>query len=75
MTCFQVGLAGALSQLRIGEQRSPEQEDYENQMRRQCWESGQIDYSGRDSFDNIWKKISQTLDKKSDKETDQTGSS
>ncbi|KAI8037051.1 hypothetical protein M5D96_010368 [Drosophila gunungcola] len=69
------GLAGALSQLRIGEQRTPEQEDYENQMRRQCWESGQIDYSGADSFENIWKKISQTLDKKSDKETEETGSS
>ncbi|XP_017125970.2 glycogenin-1 isoform X1 [Drosophila elegans] len=71
----EAGLAGALSQLRIGEQRTPEQEDYENQMRRQCWESGQIDYSGADSFENIWKKISQTLDKKSDKETEETGSS
>ncbi|XP_044249150.1 glycogenin-1 isoform X5 [Drosophila takahashii] len=66
------GLAGALSQLRIGEQRTPEQEDYENQMRRQCWESGQIDYSGADSFENIWKKISQTLEKKSDKESEET---
>ncbi|XP_017072908.1 glycogenin-1-like isoform X6 [Drosophila eugracilis] len=69
------GLAGALSQLRIGQQRTPEQEAYENQMRRQCWESGQIDYSGADSFENIWKKISQTLDKKSEKETEETGSS
>ncbi|XP_020804463.1 glycogenin-1 isoform X2 [Drosophila serrata] len=71
----EVGLAGALSQLRIGEQRTPEQEAYENQMRRQCWESGQIDYSGADSFENIWKKISQTLDKKSEQDTQQTGSS
>ncbi|XP_016990435.1 glycogenin-1 isoform X4 [Drosophila rhopaloa] len=71
----EAGLAGALSQLRIGQQRTPEQEDYENQMRRQCWESGQIDYSGADSFDNIWKKISQTLDKKTEKETEETGSS
>ncbi|XP_044249147.1 glycogenin-1 isoform X1 [Drosophila takahashii] len=68
----EAGLAGALSQLRIGEQRTPEQEDYENQMRRQCWESGQIDYSGADSFENIWKKISQTLEKKSDKESEET---
>ncbi|KAH8263955.1 hypothetical protein KR038_010327, partial [Drosophila bunnanda] len=68
----EVGLAGALSQLRIGEQRTPEQEAYENQMRRQCWESGQIDYSGADSFENIWKKISQTLDKKGDQDTDKT---
>nr|XP_036668883.1 glycogenin-1 isoform X6 [Drosophila suzukii] len=66
------GLAGALSQIRIGEQRTPEQEAYENQMRRQCWESGQIDYSGADSFENIWKKISQTLEGKSDKESDET---
>ncbi|XP_041675864.1 glycogenin-1-like isoform X1 [Drosophila eugracilis] len=71
----EAGLAGALSQLRIGQQRTPEQEAYENQMRRQCWESGQIDYSGADSFENIWKKISQTLDKKSEKETEETGSS
>lgn len=30
-------------------------------MRKQSWEQGQIDYLGRDSFDNIWKKISETL--------------
>ncbi|XP_068147681.1 glycogenin-1 isoform X1 [Drosophila tropicalis] len=72
----EAGLAGALSQLQIGQQRSPEQEAYENLMRRQCWESGQIDYSGADSFDNIWKKISQTLEAKpAEKEADQTGSS
>ncbi|XP_017087281.1 glycogenin-1 isoform X4 [Drosophila bipectinata] len=69
----EAGLAGALSQLKIGEQRTAEQEAYENLMRRQCWESGQIDYSGADSFDNIWKKITQTLEKKPD--ADQTGSS
>ncbi|XP_064543817.1 glycogenin-1 isoform X3 [Drosophila montana] len=73
------GLAGALAQLRIGVERTPEQEQYENLMRRQCWESGQIDYSGADAFDNIWKKITQTLEAKPDKEAeaeaDQTGSS
>lgn len=74
---FQAGLAGALAQLRIGVQRTPEQEQYENLMRRQCWESGQIDYSGADSFDNIWKKITQTLEGKPAEggEADQTGSS
>jgi len=73
---FQAGLAGALSQLRIGVQRTPEQEQYENLMRRQCWESGQIDYSGADSFDNIWKKITQTLETKPESSgEDQTGSS
>ncbi|KAH8320615.1 hypothetical protein KR067_005791, partial [Drosophila pandora] len=69
-TAPEAGLAGALSQLKIGQQRTTEQEAYENLMRRQCWESGQIDYSGADSFDNIWKKITQTLEKKPD--ADQT---
>ncbi|XP_030562529.1 glycogenin-1 isoform X3 [Drosophila novamexicana] len=64
------GLAGALAQLRIGVERTPEQEQYENLMRRQCWESGQIDYSGADAFDNIWKKITQTLEAKPEKEGD-----
>ncbi|XP_043643302.1 GATA zinc finger domain-containing protein 10 isoform X1 [Drosophila teissieri] len=71
-TPAEAGLAGALSQLRIGQQRTPEQEAYENQMRRQCWESGQIDYSGADSFENIWKKISQTLERKTEKESEET---
>ncbi|XP_017866745.1 PREDICTED: glycogenin-1 isoform X2 [Drosophila arizonae] len=70
----EAGLAGALAQLRIGVQRTPEQEQYENLMRRQCWESGQIDYAGVDAFDNIWKKITQTLEAKPDKEAE-TGSS
>lgn len=30
-------------------------------MRRQCWESGNIDYMGRDSFENIWRRIKQTV--------------
>ncbi|XP_030387610.1 glycogenin-1 isoform X4 [Scaptodrosophila lebanonensis] len=72
LTDEMAGLAGALSQLRLGAQRTPEQEQYENLMRRQCWESGQIDYAGRDSFDNIWKKITQTLDAKPAKEADKT---
>ncbi|XP_030562521.1 glycogenin-1 isoform X2 [Drosophila novamexicana] len=66
----EAGLAGALAQLRIGVERTPEQEQYENLMRRQCWESGQIDYSGADAFDNIWKKITQTLEAKPEKEGD-----
>ncbi|XP_050325178.1 putative mediator of RNA polymerase II transcription subunit 12 isoform X4 [Bactrocera neohumeralis] len=64
LTDDMAGLAGALSQLRLGEQRTPEQEAYEQLMRRQCWEAGQIDYTGRDAFDNIWKKITQTLESK-----------
>lgn len=31
-------------------------------MRKYGWEQGKIDYMGRDSFDNIWKKISTTLE-------------
>ncbi|XP_037818912.1 glycogenin-1 isoform X2 [Lucilia sericata] len=68
----EAGLAGALSHLRLGEPRSPEQDAYEQLMRRQCWESGQVDYSGRDAFDNIWKKITQTLETKPDKTGDIT---
>lgn len=30
--------------------------------RRQAWERGDIDYTGKDSFDNIMQKISKTLD-------------
>ncbi|XP_058166782.1 glycogenin-1 [Anopheles ziemanni] len=55
------GLAGALAQLHMGEAKSQEQEAYEEHMRRQCWETGNIDYMGRDSFDNIWKRIQETL--------------
>nr|XP_029726221.1 flocculation protein FLO11 isoform X17 [Aedes albopictus] len=55
------GLAGALSQLHLGEPKSTEQEVYEEHMRRQCWESGNIDYMGRDSFENIWRRITQTV--------------
>ncbi|XP_055602109.1 proline-rich protein 36-like isoform X7 [Uranotaenia lowii] len=58
------GLAGALSQLHLGEPKSIEQEAYEEHMRRQCWETGNIDYMGRDSFDNIWRRIQATLDAK-----------
>ncbi|XP_055838418.1 glycogenin-1-like isoform X2 [Episyrphus balteatus] len=62
----EAGLAGALAQVRLGEPRSTEQEAYEASMRRQCWEVGNIDYTGRDSFDNIWKKITETLETKPD---------
>ncbi|XP_024080753.1 proteoglycan 4-like isoform X2 [Cimex lectularius] len=47
------GLAGALG----GGQRA----EVEEQWRKQNWEQGNIDYMGKDSFENIWKKISQTV--------------
>ncbi|XP_037929003.1 glycogenin-1-like isoform X3 [Teleopsis dalmanni] len=71
LTDKMAGLAGALSQLRLGEQRTPEQDAYEALMRRQCWEAGQIDYAGKDSFENIWKKITETLESKPKTETEQ----
>lgn len=46
----------------LGAPRSAEQQAYEDSCRRFCWEHGNIDYLGKDSFDNIWKKIKQTLD-------------
>ncbi|XP_077268278.1 glycogenin 1 isoform X2 [Temnothorax americanus] len=55
------GIAGALAQITLGEARSAEQVALEEHMRKQSWEQGQIDYMGRDSFDNIWKKICATL--------------
>ncbi|XP_011641404.1 titin isoform X1 [Pogonomyrmex barbatus] len=55
------GIAGALAQITLGEARSAEQIALEEHMRKQSWEQGQIDYMGRDSFDNIWKKICETL--------------
>lgn len=58
---FQSGIAGALANVTLGEQRTPEQEALESQMRRQCWESGNIDYMGRDSFENILKRINLTM--------------
>lgn len=62
-------MAGALAALRLGEARSVEQEAYENSCRRVCWEQGNIDYLGKDSFDNIWKQITQTLESKNGSST------
>lgn len=57
-----------MAQLTLGEARSNEQVAFEEHMRKQSWEQGQIDYLGRDSFDNIWKKISETLSAQSERE-------
>ncbi|XP_018059472.1 PREDICTED: titin [Atta colombica] len=61
LSSSMAGIAGALAQLTLGEVRSAEQVAFEEHMRKQSWEQGQIDYMGRDSFDNIWKKICETL--------------
>lgn len=64
------GLARALAQVPVGTPISAEQLAYEDHMHRQHWEEGHIDYLGKDSWDNIWKKISQTIEpEKSSKET------
>ncbi|XP_031329782.1 glycogenin-2-like isoform X3 [Photinus pyralis] len=55
------GLAGAFARLTLGAPRTAEQAMLEDQLRRQGWEVGNIDYMGRDSFDNIWTKICETL--------------
>ncbi|CAH1256437.1 unnamed protein product [Diabrotica balteata] len=57
----QAGLAGAFANLTLGQPRTPEQQALDDHLRRQGWEVGNIDYLGRDSFDNIWSKICETL--------------
>lgn len=58
---MQQGFAAALSKLTLGECRSNEQQIMDDHIRKQNWEQGQIDYMGQDSFDNILKKINETL--------------
>ncbi|XP_018326040.1 putative uncharacterized protein DDB_G0282133 isoform X1 [Agrilus planipennis] len=55
------GFAGAFARLTLGEPRSAEQSALEDQLRRQGWEIGNIDYMNRDAFGNIWNKICETL--------------
>uniref|UniRef100_A0A2M4CKE5 glycogenin glucosyltransferase n=1 Tax=Anopheles darlingi TaxID=43151 RepID=A0A2M4CKE5_ANODA len=57
------GLAGALSNVRLGERRSSAQDRIEETLRRQYWESGNADYTGRDAFKHILAKIEETMDK------------
>nr|XP_034836540.1 uncharacterized protein LOC117992918 isoform X2 [Maniola hyperantus] len=55
----QTGVAGNLARVVPGEPL--QQEAVDELTRRQGWETGNIDYMGADSFDNILAKISQTL--------------
>lgn len=48
-------MAGALG--------SKEKSAIEEQWRKQNWEQGNIDFTGRDSFDNIWQKIMEAVNK------------
>lgn len=58
---YQAGLAGAFAQFTLGVPRTGAQSALEDHLRRQGWEVGNIDYMGRDSFDNIWTKICETM--------------
>ncbi|XP_053614177.1 proteoglycan 4-like isoform X4 [Plodia interpunctella] len=53
------GVAGNLARVVAGV--GAPREALDELSRRQGWEAGNIDYMGADSFDNIWAKISQTL--------------
>ncbi|XP_053614151.1 RE1-silencing transcription factor-like isoform X2 [Plodia interpunctella] len=55
----QSGVAGNLARVVAGV--GAPREALDELSRRQGWEAGNIDYMGADSFDNIWAKISQTL--------------
>lgn len=61
LTSEMGGLAGAFAQFNLGTPRSQGQSDLEEHLRRQSWEVGNIDYMGRDAFDKIWSKISETI--------------
>ncbi|CAH2102837.1 unnamed protein product [Euphydryas editha] len=56
---IQTGVAGNLALVVPGVPL--QREAIDELTRRQGWETGNIDYMGADSFDNIWSKISQTL--------------
>ncbi|KAL1493420.1 hypothetical protein ABEB36_011479 [Hypothenemus hampei] len=55
------GLAGAFAQLTLGVAKTAEQDAFESVLRKQAWEVGNIDYLGKDAFENIWSKITETL--------------
>ncbi|XP_058790167.1 glycogenin-1 isoform X2 [Phymastichus coffea] len=61
LTQVITGLAGTLSKLNITGCLMNQQIAIEDQMRKQNWEQGEIDFMGQDSFDNILKKINDTL--------------
>jgi glycogenin glucosyltransferase len=58
---LQKGLAGVFAQISLEGVKSGEQLEQESIMRKHAWEQGHIDYLGKDSFDNILKKIQQSM--------------
>ena len=59
---MQEGLVGQLATLRVGTGFEPGP-PLSSQERKLNWEKGQIDYLGADSFDNIQKKLEESLSK------------
>ena len=53
-------LVTGLTELRLSKERAAA----EDRKRREAWERGQMDYMGSDSFENILRKINQTLARK-----------
>jgi len=64
---FQKGLAAAYSKMSLQGDKSAQQIGEEEQMRKMAWEQGHIDYMGKDSFDNIMKKIQASMAQTSSK--------
>merc|ERR1712200_260993 len=42
----------------------PKPKGITEQENREAWERGEIDYTGRDAFDNLMKKMRETMDRK-----------
>jgi len=55
------GLAGVYAAMSFEGAKTTEQLENEGRLRKHAWEQGNIDYLGKDSFDNILKKIQQTM--------------
>jgi glycogenin glucosyltransferase len=61
MKYLQSGLAGAFAKMSLEGAKSDQQIEYEEQMRKHAWEQGHIDYMGKDSFENIMKKLQTSM--------------
>jgi len=58
---FQAGLAAVFAKMSLEGEKSSQLIEAEEQMRKHAWESGHIDYLGKDSFDNILKKLQASM--------------
>lgn len=53
----QKGIAAIYAKMSLDGGKSEDQIEYEDHMRKLAWEQGHMDYMGKDSFDNIMKRI------------------